>query len=357
MSFVSCLIRPHQTAQIPQVSYLTNDHLGSPRITTDANGNVFSRRDFHPFGEEVFTGQRTQGLGYAADNVRQKFTSYERDNESSLDFAQARYFSYNHGRFTSPDDFGNDSDLTDPQSWNKYAYVRNNPLNLVDPTGEKVEYQITVDTEKKTVTVTAIATFGIWSSNSAIKKDLSSVAKNIEKQIEGRWKGQFKEGDWKFDFNAQVSVQVFDKANSTNDVSNADNTIMNIIEIDNVSTSYVDNQKANGPIAKNANPDGLYPDTGKWDYNAAKKSGEPAHEFGHLQGPGNQGTMGTDLIAPGETKAVPQAKSMSKPDFDLVVGYAARQNRDYLVNFVKNNPNTPYRRYTFPQRSKRICCN
>ena len=34
-------------------SYLTNDHLGSPRVNTDASGNVISRHDYHPFGEEI----------------------------------------------------------------------------------------------------------------------------------------------------------------------------------------------------------------------------------------------------------------------------------------------------------------
>ncbi len=123
----------------PQVSYLTNDHLGSPRITTDKNGNVFSRRDFLPFGKELTvaeTTQRNADVGYAADSVRQKFTGYERDSETELDFAQARIHNYNHGRFTSPDDFLNDTDPAAPQSWNLYVYVRNGPLKYIDPTGE-----------------------------------------------------------------------------------------------------------------------------------------------------------------------------------------------------------------------------
>ncbi len=37
----------------PTTSYLTTDHLGSPRVITDKNGNVISRRDFMPFGEEI----------------------------------------------------------------------------------------------------------------------------------------------------------------------------------------------------------------------------------------------------------------------------------------------------------------
>ncbi len=42
-----------------KVSYLTSDHLGSPRINTDRDGNVVSRHDYHPFGEEIFSSQRT----------------------------------------------------------------------------------------------------------------------------------------------------------------------------------------------------------------------------------------------------------------------------------------------------------
>jgi len=92
-----------QTAQTPQVSYLTEDHLGSPRIITNESGAVTSRRDFMPFGKEIYPTKRVQNLGYTSDNIRQKFTSYEHDIESDLEFAQARYYNPTHGRFTSVD--------------------------------------------------------------------------------------------------------------------------------------------------------------------------------------------------------------------------------------------------------------
>ncbi|PYS98448.1 MAG: hypothetical protein DMF63_15555, partial [Acidobacteria bacterium] len=119
-----------------KVAYLTNDHLGSPRINTDPNGVVTARHDYHPFGEEIATSQRTANLGYVDDTVRKQFTGYERDIESSLDFAEARMYNFQHGRFTSPDDFRNDSEPDDPQSWNLYQYVRNKPLTAIDPTGK-----------------------------------------------------------------------------------------------------------------------------------------------------------------------------------------------------------------------------
>jgi len=140
----STLVEPASTAKI---SYLTNDHLGSPRITTNALGQIVSRRDFMPFGEEIVRAN------YGTDTVRQKFTGYERDDETEMDFAQARYFAYNHGRFTSPDPYNIvlekesckgqrrkdrklKSYLVEPHNWNRYVYVLNNPLKLVDPTGQ-----------------------------------------------------------------------------------------------------------------------------------------------------------------------------------------------------------------------------
>ncbi len=69
--------------------------------------------------------------------TRKKFTSYERDNEAELDFAEARYYNYNHGRFTSVDPENAGAELTDPQSWNGYSYSLNNPLSFIDPDGLK----------------------------------------------------------------------------------------------------------------------------------------------------------------------------------------------------------------------------
>ena len=57
------------------------------------------------------------------------------DRLVGLDYFGARYFSAAQGRFTSPDEPLLDQDSADPQSWNIYAYGRNNPLRFVDPTG------------------------------------------------------------------------------------------------------------------------------------------------------------------------------------------------------------------------------
>ncbi len=123
--------------------YLTSDQLGSPRVITDSSGAVKSRHDYLPFGEELFTGTggRTTGQGYdppppsPGHNLRQKFTSKERDNETGLDYSINRYYSPTQGRFTSPDPLNSSGIPLLPQSWNRYSYTINNPLLYVDPKG------------------------------------------------------------------------------------------------------------------------------------------------------------------------------------------------------------------------------
>jgi RHS repeat-associated protein len=123
------------------VSYLTQDALGSTRAVTGRDGQVRSRHDYLPFGEEV-DGLKIANTGregftsYSHGTVRQKFTGYERDIESELDYAQARYYNSKHGRFTSVDPLMSSADIANPQTFNRYAYVGNNPINIIDPTGE-----------------------------------------------------------------------------------------------------------------------------------------------------------------------------------------------------------------------------
>jgi len=62
-----------------------------------------------------------------------KFTGKERDPESGLDDFPARYFTSSMGRWMTPDIMG--GHVEDPQTLNRYAYARNNPTSLTDPTG------------------------------------------------------------------------------------------------------------------------------------------------------------------------------------------------------------------------------
>lgn len=122
-----------------KTAYTTTDHLGTPRVITDELGQVKARRDFMPFGEELFinVGGRTPNLEYGSsdDDVRQKFTGYQKDNETGLDFAEARMYANNFGRFTAVDPLLASGQSANPQTFNRYVYTANRPLAFVDPTG------------------------------------------------------------------------------------------------------------------------------------------------------------------------------------------------------------------------------
>ena len=120
-----------------ETGYLTADHLGSPRVNTDNVGAVKARHDYYAFGEEIFSGisGRTSSQKYVGDNIRQKFTGYERDDESGLDYAQARYYSSQHGRFTSVDPLMASAAIRNPQTFNRYTYALNSPYKFTDPLG------------------------------------------------------------------------------------------------------------------------------------------------------------------------------------------------------------------------------
>lgn len=112
------------------ILYYHVDQLGSTvaisQSTSTTNGVVCYQAEFTPYGEE-----HDAIANKCAQNF--KFAGYERDSETGLDYAFARYYSSRLGRFMSPDPLGGHS--ADPQSLNRYAYVTNNAVNKVDPQG------------------------------------------------------------------------------------------------------------------------------------------------------------------------------------------------------------------------------
>jgi RHS repeat-associated protein len=99
------------------------DHM-SIRSSANATGGIVRTFGHYPFGE----------TWYETGTVdKWKFTTYERDTESGLDYASARFHSSRLGRFTSLDPWP--AKLHNPQTWNRYAYTQNNPLSFVDPSG------------------------------------------------------------------------------------------------------------------------------------------------------------------------------------------------------------------------------
>ncbi len=87
-----------------------------------------SKGGYYPFGEE---------RGSAVQND-DSFATYYRDKTTGVDYADQRYYSGAIGRLVTPDPYraGTGSGIpSNPQSWNRYAYVLNDPVNFLDPFG------------------------------------------------------------------------------------------------------------------------------------------------------------------------------------------------------------------------------
>ena len=114
------------------VHYYFSDHLGSHGVVENATGTACEQDiDHYPYG-----GQQNDYCSGSGVSQNYKFTGKERDSESSLDYFGARHYGSSMGRFMQPDEAFNDQNTSDPQSWNLYSYVRNNPLRYTDPTGD-----------------------------------------------------------------------------------------------------------------------------------------------------------------------------------------------------------------------------
>ena len=121
------LIATYDAGTNSPLHFNLSDWLGTRRVSTDYQGNITETCTSLPFGNDLSCN--------GPDPTEHHFTGKERDAESGNDYFGARYYASSMGRFLSPDPLLNSGRPDDPQSWNRYSYVSNNPLNRTDPTG------------------------------------------------------------------------------------------------------------------------------------------------------------------------------------------------------------------------------
>jgi RHS repeat-associated protein len=104
------------------MAYYHSDHLGGTNVITDSGGNLVERIKYYPFGEII-----------EGDAEKYQYTGKEKDHLTDWNYFEARYYNSDFKHFTQADTV--EPDYYDPQDLNRYAYVRNNPLKLIDPNG------------------------------------------------------------------------------------------------------------------------------------------------------------------------------------------------------------------------------
>jgi RHS repeat-associated protein len=108
---------------ISGTQFFLYEHPGkSVSLLTDKNQKILENYSYGAFG--VKNGGRETPYGYAGE---------EYDEETGLIYLRARYYDPELGRFISPDSIL--GVLGDPQTLNAYVYVKNNPINYIDPSG------------------------------------------------------------------------------------------------------------------------------------------------------------------------------------------------------------------------------
>ena len=109
------------------VWWMHQDPLAHSKRITDGSGNIVSTIELDPWGGDTARN---------SNDVFQprRFTTYQRDGNSS-DEAMFRRYNRWWSRFDQPDPYDGSVDLSNPQTFNRYAYSQNDPVNLVDPSG------------------------------------------------------------------------------------------------------------------------------------------------------------------------------------------------------------------------------
>jgi RHS repeat-associated protein len=122
----------------PIIRYLHDDHLGTPETVTFSTTDPVAHVRFDPFGAVVNPGSPDLNVAPSLlAGLRTGFTGHEPDRDFGLTNMKGRMYDPASGHFLSPDPIVAAPFLG--QAYNRYAYVLQNPLSLIDPSGFKPE--------------------------------------------------------------------------------------------------------------------------------------------------------------------------------------------------------------------------
>jgi RHS repeat-associated protein len=116
-----------------RVHYVHADHQRSIELTTGATGDIIDRLKYEPFGRRVKIVDPAKSQHLMKNDFKEGYTGHEHVEAWDLIDMKGRVYDPGLGMFLSADPFV--SNPLNPQAWNRYSYVLNNPVTLRDPTG------------------------------------------------------------------------------------------------------------------------------------------------------------------------------------------------------------------------------
>ena len=270
--------------------YYHTGHLGSIRAVTDEGGQVVERKDFYPFGLQMPGRTLTQG-----PRADEDFTGYEKDEETQLLYAGARYYMPALGRWGAPDPHADAYPRHTP-----YNYALNNPLLLIDPDGK--DAVVTINDSTQTVTISATI-------NLRGEEATEEYASQVSESISSRWGEKtvaIDGNEYSVETDIEVNVWEGSEAEWDQAIMEAGNDRMNSNNFITVKTG----RNAAGTGVPGEVVRGIS-NSYTGEFSSEMESESMAHEFGHLLG-------------------LPEAKNVGDP------GYGNPPARGGIMSYARN---------------------
>ncbi len=169
--------------------YFLSDHLGSVSVVLSATGTVLEQQRYLPFG-----GVRTDlpSPNYRITNTDFTYTGQRNLPDTGLMDYKARFYSPSLGRFIQPDTIV--PGAANPQSFNRYSYVSNNPIEYTDPSGHRAcrsDYLCKRRAEKQ---------YERWNAFVKAREDfLKNIVTNVLKALLEEQYGVTLSGNWTYE--------------------------------------------------------------------------------------------------------------------------------------------------------------
>ncbi|WP_064791930.1 RHS repeat-associated core domain-containing protein [Shewanella woodyi] len=168
-----------------ETNYLYRDHLGSVTVMTNSKGEVIHESSFDVWGQRraLDAGNDNplkplnRAMDFAHSDYNRGYTGHEHVDKLGIIHMNGRVYDPRLARFMSVDPIV--ADGTNLQAYNRYSYVRNNPLNAVDPSGYNpamiIPYIIGILVAAEVVAEIIVVAYYIYLAYQAVEAIYNSV--------------------------------------------------------------------------------------------------------------------------------------------------------------------------------------